>query len=59
MSTKVVEIVERGVVMIDLNRKPKKEEQKELPVAAQIFLLLPFAFLLWLILTTSFINGIY
>ena len=47
--------------MIDLSYKPKKEEpkEKELPLIAQLFLLLPFSFLLWVVLTASFINGIY
>ena len=46
--------------MIDLNYKPKKEEPKEeLPFIAQIALLLPFAILFWVVLTASFLNGIY
>lgn len=47
--------------MIDLSYKPKKEkeEKKECPLIVEIIVLLPFAFLLWLVLTTSFINGIF
>ncbi len=46
--------------MIDLNYKPKKEEkEKELPLIFQLFILSPFALLFWIVLTTSFIHGIY
>ena len=47
--------------MVDLSYKAKKqdEKEKELPLIAQMFLLSPVAFLLYIILTTSFIHGIY
>ena len=47
--------------MIDLNYKSKKqkEEPKDPPFVVQLFLLMPFAFLLWVLLTASFLHGIY
>ena len=46
--------------MIDLNYKPKKkEEPKEPPFAVQMFMLMPFAILLWVVLTASFLHGIF
>ena len=47
--------------MIDLSYKPKKQEEKEkeLPLIAQLFLLSPFAIMLYIVLATSFIHGIY
>lgn len=47
--------------MIDLNYKPKKEEpeEKELPFICQMFILLPFAVLFYVVLTASFLHGIY
>ena len=46
--------------MIDLNYKPRKKEEpeKELPSIFQFFLLVPFAVLLWVVLTASFLHGI-
>ena len=47
--------------MIDLNYKPKKTESKneDLPMGVLILSLIPFAFLFWLVLTASFLHGIY
>ena len=46
--------------MIDLNmqRKPEKEEQDP-PMGVMILALLPFAALFAVIVTVSFLNGIY
>ena len=49
--------------MIDLNYKPKKsteqQEQGEPPLIVTFLMLLPFGFLFWVLLTTSFLHGIY
>ena len=48
--------------MIDLNyKKPNNAANKneDLPMGVLILSLLPFAFLFWLVLTASFLHGIY
>ena len=47
--------------MIDLNYQPKKKEEKEedVPMGILIISLLPFAVLLYVVITTSFIHGIF
>lgn len=47
--------------MIDLNYKPKNKQSKDedLPMGVIILSALPFAFLFWLVLTASFLHGIF
>jgi len=46
--------------MIDLSYKPKKKKEEPEHIGfKEILILAPFAFLLWAVLTASFINGIY
>ena len=46
--------------IIDLSYKPKKkEEKKEEPTGFLILSLFPFALLLYIVLTASFLNGIF
>ena len=47
--------------MIDLNyKKPSNTENKDdVPMGVLILSLLPFAFLFWVVLTASFLHGIY
>lgn len=46
--------------MIDLNYKSKKSEpEKDVPIGAIILSLLPFAVLFWVVMTASFLHGIY
>ena len=47
--------------MIDLSRKPKKQEEENDDVLNVIAAIgtLAFVFLMWLVFTTGFINGIY
>lgn len=48
-------------LMIDLSYKPKKKKDDEDEKAGiiEILILVLFAFLLWAVMTASFINGIY
>ena len=47
--------------MIDLNYQPKKKktEDEDVPMGVLIISLLPFAVLFYVVLTASFLNGIY
>lgn len=46
--------------MIDLNMKPKPEKQEEdAPMGVVILFSIPFAILFWILLTASFIGGIF
>lgn len=47
--------------MIDLNYKPRKPKQQEQepPMIVTLIVLTPFAFLFWVLLTASFLHGIF
>lgn len=46
--------------MIDLNMKPKPEpKEAETPVGVVILFSIPFAIFFWILLTASFIGGIF
>ena len=45
--------------MIDLNYKPKKDKEEEKFGIIEFLILIPFAILFYIVLTASFINGIY
>lgn len=49
--------------MIDLNYKPKPKatdsKNEDTPMGILILSLSPFAFLFWLVITASFLHGIY
>ena len=48
--------------MIDLSykpRKPKQQQEQEPPMIVTLIALTPFAFLLWVLLTGSFLHGIF
>ena len=44
--------------MVDLSRKPKKQEPEEEPIGIVILGTIPFAILLWAVLTAGFIGGL-